>query len=34
MAVEDFPLERFRVLNGLGANEPLTPGRRIKIISE
>ena len=34
MAVKDFPLERFRVLNGLGANEPLTPGRRVKIISE
>ena len=34
MAVEDFPLERFRVLNGFGANEPLTPGRRVKIISE
>ena len=34
MTVEDFPLERFLVLNGLGANEPLAPGRRVKIISE
>ena len=34
MAVEDFPLERFRVLNGLRANEPLAPGRRVKIVSE
>ena len=34
MAVEDFALERFRVLNGLRAGEPLTPGRRVKIVSE
>ena len=34
MAVEDFRLERFHVLNGLGANELLMPGRHVKIISE
>jgi len=34
MTVDDFPLERFRVLNGLGAGDALAPGRRIKIVSE
>lgn len=34
MAVEDFALERFRVLNGLRPGERLAPGRRVKIISE
>ena len=34
MAVADYPLEHFRVLNGLGAGEPLAPGRRVKIVSE
>jgi len=34
MAVEDFALERFRVLNGLRPGETLPPGRRVKIVSE
>jgi len=34
MAVENYPLERFRVLNGLRAGDALTPGQRVKIISE
>jgi predicted Zn-dependent protease len=34
MAVEDFPLEQFRVLNGLQPGEPLVPGRRVKIVGE
>ncbi len=34
MAVENFALERFRVLNGLRPGEALQPGRRVKIISE
>jgi len=34
MAVEDFALERFRVLNGLRLGEQLVPGRRVKIISK
>ena len=34
MAFDDFQLERFRVLNGLRPGEPLTPGRRVKIVSE
>ena len=34
MAVEDYPLERFRVLNGLHAADELTPGRRVKLVSK
>jgi len=33
MAYEDYPLERFLVLNGLAANASLTAGSRVKIIS-
>ena len=32
MAPPRFKLERFRVLNGLGPRERLTPGRRVKIV--
>ena len=32
MAVNDRPVERFRVLNGLGANDAVTPGSRVKIV--
>ena len=31
---EDFAIERFRVLNGLAADERLVAGRRIKIVVE
>jgi predicted Zn-dependent protease len=34
MPFEDFTLERFRVLNGLAADERLVSGRRIKIVVE
>jgi len=34
MLLEDYPLERFRVLNGLRASDALAPGRRVKIVSE
>jgi predicted Zn-dependent protease len=34
MAFEDFRLERFEMLNGLGRNAPLAPGRKVKIIAE
>lgn len=34
MAVDDFPVETFRVLNGLKAGQPLEPGRLVKIVAE
>ena len=34
MPFEDFALERFRVLNGLAADEKLVVGRRLKIVVE
>ena len=34
MAVSERPLEVFRVLNGLGPNEPLVPGRKVKLVLE
>jgi predicted Zn-dependent protease len=34
MAVPDHPLERFRVLNGLAANDRVRPGDRVKIVEE
>ncbi|PPR21929.1 MAG: hypothetical protein CFH38_01266, partial [Alphaproteobacteria bacterium MarineAlpha10_Bin1] len=34
MAFDDFQVERFRVLNGLRPGEPLSPGQRVKIVSE
>ncbi len=34
MAFDEFRLERFQVLNGLDANTPLAPGRKVKIITE
>ncbi|WP_411288969.1 M48 family metalloprotease [Phenylobacterium sp.] len=33
MAVSDFGLERFRVLNGLAPGEPLRPGQRVKLVT-
>jgi predicted Zn-dependent protease len=32
MAYNDLKLERFRVLNGLGANSTLAPGQRVKLV--
>ena len=32
MAYPDYKLERFRVLNGLGAEEALKPGQKVKIV--
>lgn len=32
MAYSNYQLERFRVLNGLGANETVTPGQQVKLI--
>ena len=32
MAYEDNQLERFNVLNGLGANRSLTPGKKVKLV--
>jgi predicted Zn-dependent protease len=34
MAAGDRALERFRVVNGLAANQRLQPGERVKIIAE
>jgi len=34
MAVADRPLERFLVINGLGAGHPLKPGDQVKIVVE
>jgi predicted Zn-dependent protease len=34
MALSDRQVERFRVLNGLGPNDELTPGSRVKIVVE
>jgi predicted Zn-dependent protease len=34
MAVSERPLETFRVINGLAANEPLVPGRKVKLVVE
>ena len=33
MAVEDLAEEQFRVLNGLGPDEELRPGQRVKLVS-
>jgi predicted Zn-dependent protease len=33
MAYDDYPVERFRVLNALDANEALRPGARVKIVT-
>jgi predicted Zn-dependent protease len=30
----DRPLERFRVINGLGANDRVKPGDKVKIVVE
>jgi predicted Zn-dependent protease len=32
MAYRDFKLERFLSLNGLSANSPLVPGRKVKLV--
>ena len=34
MALADHPLERFRVLNGLGAHDRLKPGEKVKLAVE
>jgi len=34
MATPDHPLDRFRVLNGLGAHDRLKPGEKVKIVAE
>jgi predicted Zn-dependent protease len=34
MAATDRPVERFRVLNGLGANDRVRPGDRVKIVTD
>jgi predicted Zn-dependent protease len=34
MAVSDRPVERFRVLNGLGPNGHANPGEAVKIVVE
>jgi predicted Zn-dependent protease len=34
MAVSDRPAERFRVLNGLGPNDKIKPGDRVKVVVE
>jgi predicted Zn-dependent protease len=34
MAIPDRPVERFRVLNGLGPNERVSPGDQVKIVVE
>ncbi|MEX0697413.1 MAG: M48 family metalloprotease [Dongiaceae bacterium] len=34
MPFEDYREERFRVLNGLGSNDRLVPGQRVKIVTE
>jgi predicted Zn-dependent protease len=32
MAYRDFQVERFRILNALGANDALRPGQRVKLV--
>jgi len=34
MAISDHPIERFRVLNGLGSGDKLRPGEKVKIVLE
>jgi predicted Zn-dependent protease len=34
MAATDRPLERFRVLNGLGAGDRVRPGERVKLVTD
>ena len=34
MAIADRPVERFRVLNGLGPNDHASPGDQVKIVVE
>jgi predicted Zn-dependent protease len=34
MAVSDRHIERFRVLNGIGPNDKLKPGDRVKLVVE
>jgi predicted Zn-dependent protease len=34
MAVSDHPLERFRMLNGLSANDRIKAGDRVKTVVE
>jgi predicted Zn-dependent protease len=34
MAVPDFKLERFRILNGLGPDQSLVVGRLVKLVLE
>jgi len=34
MATPDRPVERFRVLNGLGPNDRVNPGDLVKIVVE
>jgi predicted Zn-dependent protease len=34
MAVSDRQIERFRVLNGLGAGDKVQPGDQVKIVIE
>lgn len=34
MATPDRPLEQFRILNGLAANERVTPGDQVKLVAE
>jgi predicted Zn-dependent protease len=34
MVISDHPLDRFRVLNGLGPNDRLKPGEKVKIVVE
>jgi len=32
MAVQDYPEQWFRVLNGLGESEQISPGQKVKIV--
>jgi predicted Zn-dependent protease len=34
MATPDRPVERFRILNGLAANDRVNPGDQIKVVLE
>jgi predicted Zn-dependent protease len=34
MARLDHPIDRFRMINGLGASEGLKPGEQVKIVAE
>jgi predicted Zn-dependent protease len=34
MASLDHPVERFRLLNGLGPTDAIKPGERVKVVAE